>query len=40
LLVAAMACVCVWDLQRRTDEAAESLKHTLVQPSGRQTKRS
>lgn len=40
LLVAAMACVCVWDLQRRTDDVAEGLKHVLVQLSGRQTKRS
>jgi hypothetical protein len=39
LLVAAMACVCVWNLQCRTDEAAEGLKHVLVQLSGRQTKR-
>jgi len=39
LLVAAMACVCVWDLPRRTDEAADRLKAVLIQRSGRQTKR-
>ena len=39
LLVAAMACVCVWDLQRQSDAPAERLKHVLIQLSGRQTKR-
>jgi hypothetical protein len=40
LLVAAMACVCVWDLPRRTDDPADRLKAVWIQRSGRQTKRS
>ena len=34
-----MACVCVWDLQHRTDDPADRLKAVLIQLSGRQTKR-
>ena len=39
LLVASMACVVVWGLERRRDEKAQELKKLLVQLSGRQVKR-
>lgn len=39
LLVACMACVTVWQLERRTDPAAEGCKMFLVRLSGRQMKR-
>ena len=39
LLVAAMACVCVWDLQRQQSRSAERLKDLLIRLSGRQTTR-
>lgn len=39
LLVAAMACVVVWQLQADESPAAIELKHLLVRLSGRQTKR-
>jgi hypothetical protein len=38
LLVAAMACVVVWNLQRQTAPEAEEIKRTLVRLSGRQMK--
>lgn len=40
LLVAAMACVVVWQLQADRSPQAEELKEILVRLSGRQTKRS
>lgn len=40
LLVAAMACVTVWQLQRDNTEAAEKMKLLLMGLSGRATKRS
>lgn len=40
LLVAAMACVTVWRLERDSSPAAQKLKTILVQLSGRQMKRS
>jgi hypothetical protein len=39
LLVAAMACVVVWQLQSDRSPEAEELKNTLIRLSGRQTKR-
>lgn len=39
LLIAAMACVCVWQLQSREDPPAQRMKQLLVRLSGRQTKR-
>jgi hypothetical protein len=39
LLVAAMACVIVWQLQADESPAAHELKNVLVRLSGRQTKR-
>jgi hypothetical protein len=39
LLVAAMACVVVWQLQADPSPAATELKNVLVRLSGRQTKR-
>lgn len=39
LLVAAMACVVVWQLQADSSPAATELKNVLVRLSGRQTKR-
>lgn len=39
LLVAAMACVVAWDLQRQHGPQADQLKTLLVRLSGRQTKR-
>ena len=39
LLVASMACVCVWRLQQREDKPAQQMKQLLVRLSGRQTKR-
>ena len=39
LLVAAMACVVVWQLQADASPAAMQLKNVLVRLSGRQTKR-
>jgi Transposase DDE domain len=39
LLVAAMACVVVWQLQADASPTAEELKNTLIRLSGRQTKR-
>ena len=39
LLVAAMACVVVWQLQADASPAAMELKNVLVRLSGRQTKR-
>src|SRR5260370_12012162 len=39
LLVAAMACVVVWQLQADQSPEAEELKGILVRLSGRQTKR-
>jgi hypothetical protein len=38
LLVAAMACVLVWDLERQTSPQAQELKGLLVRLSGRQMK--
>jgi len=38
LLVAAMACVVVWELSRAEDEASEELRDFLVRLSGRQMK--
>jgi hypothetical protein len=40
LLVASMACVVVWRLERETSPQAEELKQMLVRLSGRQMKRS
>ncbi len=40
LLVAAMACVTVWQLDRQTNEPARKMKQLLVRLSGRQMKRS
>jgi hypothetical protein len=40
LLVAAMACVVVWQLQAQNSPAAIEFKNVLVRLSGRQTKRS
>lgn len=40
LLVASMACVVVWQLQRRQDDEAQQLKTLLVNLSGRAMKRS
>jgi hypothetical protein len=40
LLVACMACVTVWQLQRQTTAAAQECQELLVRLSGRQTKRS
>jgi hypothetical protein len=40
LLVASMTCVVVWQLERLTTPAAETLKEFLMRLSGRQTKRS
>ena len=40
LLVAPMACVVVWQLQRSEEPAAETLRTVLVRLSGRQMKRS
>ena len=40
LLVAAMACVLVWELQRQNTPEAEEMKRLLVRLSGRQMKRS
>jgi hypothetical protein len=40
LLIAAMACVTVWQLQADESPAAHELKNVLVRLSGRQTKRS
>jgi hypothetical protein len=39
LLVAAMACVVVWQLQADSSPAATELKNVLIRLSGRQTKR-
>jgi len=39
LLVAAMACVLVWELQRQNTSEAEEMKRILVRLSGRQMKR-
>ncbi len=39
LLVAAMACVTAWQLQRQTSAPAEKMKTLLVRLSGRQMKR-
>lgn len=39
LLVATMACVVVWDLQRRQTDQARRMKDLLVRLSGRQMKR-
>lgn len=39
LLVAAMACVLVWELQRQETPEAEEIKRILVRLSGRQMKR-
>lgn len=39
LLVACMACVSAWQLERDTSPAAEECKRFLVRLSGRQTKR-
>lgn len=39
LLVAAMACVVVWQLQRRADPEAQEMKRLLVRLSGRAMKR-
>lgn len=39
LLVAAMACVMVWQLERQTSEPAQEMKKLLVRLSGRQMKR-
>lgn len=39
LLVAAMACVVVWNLQRQQTPQAEEIKHVLVRLSGRRMKR-
>jgi hypothetical protein len=40
VLVACMACVVVWQLERQTTPAAEACKALLMKLSGRQTKRS
>jgi hypothetical protein len=40
LLIACMACVVVWQLERQTTPQAEACKKILMQLSGRQTKRS
>lgn len=40
LLVAAMACVVVWELERSDRPEAEEMTHLLVRLSGRQMKRS
>ena len=40
LVVACMACVVVWRLERQTTPAAQACKELLMQLSGRQTKRS
>jgi hypothetical protein len=40
LLVACMACVTVWQLQRQTTPAAQECQELLMRLSGRQTKRS
>jgi hypothetical protein len=40
LLIAAMACVTVWQLEADKSPSAEELKRLLVRLSGRQTKRS
>ena len=40
LLVACMACVTVWRLEKRTDPAAVACQELLVRLSGRQRKRS
>lgn len=39
LLIAAMVCVCAWDLQRQTTPAAMEAQQFLVRLSGRQMKR-
>jgi hypothetical protein len=39
LLIAAMVCVCAWDLQRQTTPAARECQPFLVRLSGRQLKR-
>lgn len=39
LLVAAMACVVVWNLQQRNTPEAEETKHLLIRLSGRRMKR-
>lgn len=39
LLIACMACVVVWRLERQTTPAAETCKKILMKLSGRQTKR-
>jgi hypothetical protein len=39
LLVVAMACVVVWQLQRSTEPAAQAIRDLLVRLSGRQMKR-
>lgn len=39
LVVAAMACVVVWDLQRKTTPQAEEMKRVLIRLSGRRMKR-
>lgn len=39
LLVAAMACVCAWQLERQTTPEAVECQRLLVRLSGRQTKR-
>lgn len=39
LLVAAMACVTVWQLERQKSAEAQQMKQLLVRLSGRQTKR-
>ncbi|HWL09837.1 MAG TPA: hypothetical protein VNQ76_15635 [Planctomicrobium sp.] len=39
LLIAAMVCVCAWDLQRQTTPAAQESQEFLVRLSGRQMKR-
>ena len=40
LLVAAMACIVIWQLQADTSSKAKKLKAILIRLSGRQTKRS
>jgi hypothetical protein len=40
LLIASMACVVVWDLQRQISPQAQKVKQLLVHLSGRQMKRS
>jgi len=39
LLVVAMACVVVWELERSESVEGRELKRVLIRPSGRQTSR-